>query len=245
MKLKILGSSSSGNCYILYNDTEALIIECGIRFNQVKAALGFDLSKAVGAIVTHEHGDHAKYVRNFIESYIPVYMSDGTAKALNLSKNEVRIVSACESVKLGNFTIMSFDVKHDAKEPVGYLIHHKETGVILFATDTYYLRDTFDNLSNILIECNYSQKILEQNVASGKVHPMQMSRVARSHMSLETCKETLLANDLSKVNNILLIHLSPSNSDASFFQKSISAAIGKEVAIAEQGVDIEFNKTPF
>ena len=39
MKLKILGSSSEGNCYILENDKEALILEAGVSFGKVKKAL--------------------------------------------------------------------------------------------------------------------------------------------------------------------------------------------------------------
>lgn len=245
MRLKILGSSSSGNCYILYNETEALVIECGVHFKTVKHALGFNLSKVMCAVVTHEHGDHAKYVRNFVDAHILVCMSRGTAQALGYSDREVMVMPSGSKVTIGGFTIMSFDVVHDAKEPVGYLIHHKETGVILFATDTYYLKDTFDNLSNILIECNYSQGLLEENVASGKVHPMQMGRVAKSHMSLETCREVLLTNDLSRVNNILLIHLSSTNSDAKLFQDTISKSIGRSVLVADPGMDIEFNKNPF
>ena len=45
MELKVLGSSSSGNCYILDNGSEALIIEAGIRFMEVKKALDFNISK--------------------------------------------------------------------------------------------------------------------------------------------------------------------------------------------------------
>ena len=41
MKLKCLGSGSSGNCYILESDTEALIIEAGLPLKEVKIALGF------------------------------------------------------------------------------------------------------------------------------------------------------------------------------------------------------------
>ena len=62
MKLKVLGSNSAGNCYILENDKEALIVEAGIDFRNVKKALGFNLSKVSGAIITHQHGDHSKYV---------------------------------------------------------------------------------------------------------------------------------------------------------------------------------------
>ena len=43
--------------------------------------------------------------------------------------------------------------------------------------------------------------------AAGRLSPSLRNRTIKSHMSYDTCKETLLANDLSEVNNIVLIHL--------------------------------------
>lgn len=40
MELKVLGSSSNGNCYILDNGKEALILEAGVRFQEVKRLWG-------------------------------------------------------------------------------------------------------------------------------------------------------------------------------------------------------------
>jgi hypothetical protein len=67
----------------------------------------------------------------------------------------------------------------------------------------------------------------------------------KSHCSFDTCRETLLANDLSKVNNIVLIHLSDGNANASEFKQGIIDATGKTVHIAEKGMTINFNKSPF
>jgi len=55
MKLEVLGSSSLGNCYILSDDNEALLIECGVSFNEVKKALNFNVKKIVGCVVSHSH----------------------------------------------------------------------------------------------------------------------------------------------------------------------------------------------
>lgn len=57
MDLKILGSSSKGNCYIFDNGEEALVVECGIPFKRVQQAMNFDLSRIVGVAISHEHGD--------------------------------------------------------------------------------------------------------------------------------------------------------------------------------------------
>ena len=58
MELKILGSSSKGNCYLLDNGNDCLMIECGIPFKDVQKAVNFGISRIAGVIISHEHGDH-------------------------------------------------------------------------------------------------------------------------------------------------------------------------------------------
>ena len=54
MELTILGSSSSGNSYVIQNATEALVLEAGINFQQVRIALDWDVTKVAGCLITHE-----------------------------------------------------------------------------------------------------------------------------------------------------------------------------------------------
>lgn len=55
MKLSVLASGSRGNCYVIQNKDEALIIECGVRMSVIKKSLNFDISKVVGVLISHEH----------------------------------------------------------------------------------------------------------------------------------------------------------------------------------------------
>jgi phosphoribosyl 1,2-cyclic phosphodiesterase len=246
MELHILGSSSKGNCYIIQNETEALVIECGVSFKEVKYALDFNISKVVGALVSHEHGDHAKYINDFLDARINVFMSAGTNSKLSLkSKFLPFLLTDMKKIKIGNFSVIPFKVKHDAKEPFGFLINHPETGNVLFATDTYFLPNRFANLNNVLIEANYRMDLLKRNIEAGRVPSILRDRTLQSHMSFETCKEALLANDLSQVNNIILIHLSDGNSNADEFRQDMFEATGKTIHIADSGMIIPFNKTPF
>jgi phosphoribosyl 1,2-cyclic phosphodiesterase len=248
MKLTILGSSSKGNCYILENDTEALIIECGVNIKEVKQALNFNLQKVVGCLMTHEHGDHSKSAFDVMKSGIDLYSTKGTFDALNLDWNyahRANPIMQNGQFKVGNFNIISFDVKHDAAEPCGFLINHLETGTVLFLTDTYYVPYTFKGLHNIIVEANYSKAIIDKRTSTGSMKSFLSDRIIASHMSLETCKELLQANDLSQVNNIVLIHLSDGNSDAIHFLNEVKNLTGKNVTIADAGVIIDFDKTPF
>ena len=89
MELIVLGSSSDGNCYILQNGVEALILECGVAISEVKKAVDFNISKIAGALVSHEHGDHAKYIDDFLQSRIPVYASEGTIKNSKIKSRSI------------------------------------------------------------------------------------------------------------------------------------------------------------
>ena len=55
MKLKVLASGSSGNCYLISSSRESILIECGIRFKAIKNKLNFDLSNIAGCLISHEH----------------------------------------------------------------------------------------------------------------------------------------------------------------------------------------------
>lgn len=247
MRLKVINSNSSGNCYILENDSEALIIECGVRFERIQQALNYDLRKVVGCIITHNHLDHCKAVKDVMKAGIGVFASDGTHEAMGTSlQHRRRRLNSGHEEWIGNFRVKAFNIQHDCPDPVGFLIHHRETGNILFLTDTYYCEYTFRNLNNVIIEANYCETILDQRLSEGLNPKFLRDRVITSHMSLATTKKTLQAYDLKAVNNIVLIHLSDSNSDARRFKREVQEQTGKAVHVAEAGLVIEnFNKEPF
>lgn len=242
MKLTIIGSNSAGNCYVLQNETEALILECGMPFPLVQQALDFNLSKVAAALVSHEHGDHAKYITEFQRRGIQVYASAGTFKAKNLAGN---ILQQQHMVKIGNFAVLPFPLKHDCAEPLGFLISHPETGTIVFATDTYYLPYRFNGVNHWLIECNYRKDILDKNCPAGSFKKILRDRTLESHMSYETCRNALTANDLSHTKTITLIHLSDGNSNAREFKAGIEKATGKTTYIASRNMEINYKKMPF
>lgn len=248
MQLKILASSSKGNCYILENDSEALIIECGITVSDIKRALNFSFVKVAGCLVSHEHLDHSKCIRDLMRLGVNIYTSRGTIRQLELPVNHHRLMSiqAGEVVRAGRFKVLPFKIHHDAAEPLGFIINHRETGNVLFITDAIYVENTFKNIHNIIIEANFSQDIIDERLANGSSPEFLRNRIFKSHMSLETCKQTLRANDLSKVNNIVLIHLSDGNSNAVLFRQEIESCTAKRVFVADAGIIIDhFNKEPF
>jgi len=215
MKLKVISTGSIGNAYILDNGNEALLIECGVNIMDIKKALNFDFSKVVGCLVTHEHNDHAKSINDVMKLGIDVYASNGTfAKTgTSIKSHKQNEIVSKQNFRIGNFKIMAFDIQHDAAEPLGFLIDHPDCGKTLFLTDTNYCKYTFPGLNNIIIEANFSKEIIDRKFGADSGKEFLRNRILRSHFSLDNCKDMLKANDLTAVNNIVLIHLSDSNSN--------------------------------
>jgi ribonuclease BN (tRNA processing enzyme) len=244
IRLNCLGSSSSGNCYILSTETEAIILEAGVKFSEVQKALNFNLSKVKAVIISHLHGDHSKYICNFVAAGIPVLSDESVFKHYGIDRSNCIIAKNQHDYKFGDFLVKPFSVEHDVPN-FGFLLNHPEMGKTVFMTDTGEIDYSFKNLSNIIVEANFSEEIIYNNVMKGIIHPVHEERVRKSHLSIEKCVEWLSYMDLSRVNNIVLIHLSSQNSDADLFKKIVSEKFCKNTHIAGKGLDVEFGKTPF
>lgn len=247
MRLIIAGSSSAGNGYLLEARDETLVLEAGVKLMEVKKTLDFKIEQIVGALVTHEHGDHAAFVQEYIKAGITIYASEGTKEALKLKNNlQAKTVTASNHFDIGNFRIMGFKTEHDSAEPFGFLIQHPEAGKILFVTDTADLdRYEFRKLNHILIEANYSQEIAEKRMMTGALNAKHQSRVESTHMSFEQVQEFLDRTDRSQLKTIVLLHLSDGNSDAREFQNIIERQTGVKTIIADKGIKINLSIKPF
>lgn len=244
MNLHILGSSSRGNCYILENDTEALVIEAGVKASEVKKALGWRMQKVVGAVVTHRHNDHAGHIAELAASGIwvlalhEVFVSHGLE-----DKPFTKDIRHGKGYRLGGFKVRAVEVKHDVP-CLGYIIQHADMGKLLFATDTVTFGYRVPRLNTVMIEANYADDIVADNISRGRMHESMRPRLLGSHMELGQTKAVLAENDLSEVGDIILIHLSDGNSDEARFVREVRELTGKPVYAARAGMVIDISLNP-
>lgn len=230
MIIKTLATGSAGNCYLIDDGHTQILIECGITFKNIQRATNFETSKIAACLISHSHKDHCKGVQGVLDASLDVYMSEATANEIGIQHNRIRLFETKEQFRIGTFSIRTFDIKHDV-ENHGFLIQGDNGKRLLFASDTYYVKYVFKNLNYLMIECNYSEAILAEQEEQGKIHPALARRIRASHFSLENVLEFLKANDLSKVQEIHLLHLSNSNSDEELFKKEIQKVTGKLVYV--------------
>ncbi len=248
MILKVLGSSSRGNCYLLQaSNKQTLIVEAGIDFKDVRKALDFKITDVVGCLVTHEHKDHAKEVKPFTDRGFNVYMSAGTAEAIDdrvVNKRRLKIVDNFYKYQVGDFEVIPFDVKHDAAEPIGFIITHKECGTILFATDTYFIPHDFKDLdiNHVLIECNFDKEIMDTKDYLNTLK----DRIQKTHMELEDVKEFFKFNSFEDLKNVVLLHLSNTNSNEEKFKNTFDKLLPlSNIYIADIGLEVNLDLYQF
>ncbi len=240
MKLTVLGSSSAGNGYVIQDKDEALIIEAGMNLQKVKQALDYDITKVSGCIITHSHGDHSKHAARY-DKVFDIYTLKDVIEVRKL-KN-AREIFPEKGFRVGNFRVFPFPVAHDVPT-VGFLINHRKFGNLLFLTDSFLCEYSFKGLNHILIEANYVDDVLEENLRNG-LHYSVRDRVMTSHMEIQTTREVLLRQPLDDVYNIVLIHLSENNSDPELMYEIIAKATGKPVSIALPGLEVQLSQSPY
>ncbi len=250
MRLTVIGTGSAGNCYAVHGDDGSIfLLDAGLSTRRMAAALGGDLQRVVGCFVTHEHKDHSRAMAELAARGIDVYASAGTMRALGIDDGfltRFKAIQAGALFRAGPFTAVVFETQHDAAEPVGCLFRYEPTGeTALYATDTFYLPNTFPNVQYWLVECNFVDELALQQAEEGSISPGLMLRLRTSHMSLKRLKEALAANDLTMTAKIVLLHLSDQRSDERRMVREITEQTGIETVAATEGEVIRLALTPF
>jgi phosphoribosyl 1,2-cyclic phosphodiesterase len=242
MELKIIGSNSAGNAYALDSGKEILLLEAGMKMADVKRAIDYRLADVVGCVVTHEHGDHAKYSTEYAKFGIEIYGPQDIADKKQFPFGKFTPLLVERTRKIGSFMVVPFANFHDT--PIyGYLINHPSCGTILFSTDSYKIGIALTGVKHFLIEANYSDALLKENVWNGSINKAQADRIMLSHMSLDYCIQYLKDCEAEKTaKTITLCHLSERNSDPELFRNTVAGAFGVPTFIAQKGLVVELNK---
>lgn len=237
INIKIIGSGSSGNCYLANFNGTQILLECGLPFKTIQKALNFKLSSIEGCLVTHEHIDHSKAVKDLIKNSINVYATKGTFDALNVKSHRAILFSKDKEdtycyMFFNRFCILPFQAIHDAQEPVSFYIkdiHTKES--LLFVTDTAYMPYKIPNVNVLMVECNYVKNVIDSNVKNDSLNINLRNRIVKNHMSLETLLKALKQVNLSNLKKIYVLHLSDTNSQEKVILEAIQRATGAIVEI--------------
>lgn len=226
MIFQSLASSSSGNAYLVSDGQTNILIECGLSHKKLQQACGFKLTSLDAVLISHEHKDHSQCVDKLLASGIPVYLSQGTARALELPEELLDLATemvAGRQFTVGTIDIMPFSTFHDAQEPLGFVMQSQVDGdIFAFATDTVNLPYNFPGVNLMAVEANFQQDILDR---SERMPEKTKHRVSNTHMEIDKLCECLRRMDLGRCREIYLLHLSSAMSHEGQFIHKVMRSV--------------------
>ena len=206
-----IASSSKGNAYVVEQDGEALLIDCGVSCKMLEAAV--DLSRIRGILITHNHVDHVSGLKRLLNCIdVPVYANAMTAEAVSYQEKIDEGAFSCfengQPFEIGPFAVSPFSVPHDAADPVGYLVRGDET--YFHGTD---IGTPLDSIGVKLAEAEIAT--LESNHDLVMLHtsrrpPSLVQRIAgpRGHLSNDQACDLVRRFASPRLKRLLLAHLS-------------------------------------
>lgn len=215
IKLTCYGASSHGNCYLLSNNDTTIMLDCGVKHIENKV----DVSKIDGILLTHVHGDHTNGIKTLKNYYNKQYYGNKeTISMLPVTDNCKHIIEEQEKFDIGSFTIVGFELVHDAR-CFGFLIKDNISGCkLIYATDTSNISFCkFKDLDYIICESNYSYEWLENK----EELDYKDRRLYDTHLPIEDTIEFLLNNININTKQIILTHISSSCNDYMEMQRKV------------------------
>ena len=225
MQITSIGSSSSGNSYLIKAGSVNLLLDLGLSCSKIVAAIsemGVDAENVDAVLITHEHIDHVRSVRA-ISKKCPnakFYASRGTIENCSafcdVDENRICVVRSGDMIDFGEVKVNCFSLSHDASEPVGYSFRDCKQKVCV-VTDTGVVTDEiFDEIKTadtLVFEANHEENLLmmgeypyyvKMRIKSDLGH---LSNVSAGEVLGKILDERESSSELS----IMLAHLSEKN----------------------------------
>jgi phosphoribosyl 1,2-cyclic phosphodiesterase len=206
----VLGSSSSGNSTVIWNDKSSILIDCGlgpVYITEQLRELGLRIQDLDGVFITHIHSDHVNEatVRNLHKHCIPLYCPSPIEVHLlkkyrsiaDAKKEQFLNVIHKSDVELDTLTIRAFEVPHDSDGGCfGYNVFgdlNGKTKKISVSTDMAEVTESaLEHIADsdiIVIESNYDVEMLER---SGRPKWLKDRIRVGGHLSNDQCAESIL-----------------------------------------------------
>ena len=237
MRFVNFGSSSSGNCYYIEMQRKEptppakILLEAGISYKEVIKKAGMervDLSGIDAILVTHEHQDHARAVKDFRQRGFKIYANERITEGdptVTLRAGQAKVIAV-------DTTVTPISVEHDAPESLGFILRTAQETAFFFNDCKYFSADLSSiPVDYVMIEANYDGQTVhfayeQAKNDSNRSEMGRYQRIVNAHMSIAHCITHLRKMDLSQCKAIFLMHLSDRNSNAERFKYRVQQATG-------------------
>lgn len=233
------GSGSSGNCSYVGDRSGGFLIDAGVDPAKVQKELhehGIPMTHVRGIILTHDHGDHVRYVYTFLRNnrhmlaYCTPKIMNGILRRHSISrriKDYHRAIYKEFEFCVGNFVITPFEVSHDGSDNCGFFIVNGSASMAV-ATDLGCITERVDfymrRVNFMVIESNYDLKMLRE----GPYPDYLKARIeaAQGHLDNVASAEFVASCWSPALSHVFLCHLSHDNNRPEIASNAYRQAFG-------------------
>lgn len=226
MKVQTLASGSSGNCTFIDSGNAKILVDAGIaprKLAKELASIGVRMEDIDAVVVSHEHSDHTKAITAVP---VPVYVSEATRHLWEGKVGSLRDFHSGGGFAVGDMTVETFPVPHDAIDPVGFTIESRGTkiGIVTdIGSVTGLVSERLRGCDMLIVESNHD----EARLIAGR-YPWELKqRVggALGHLSNRQCSKLLAEVAHGGLRFVVLAHLSESNNMPELALKAANEAV--------------------
>jgi phosphoribosyl 1,2-cyclic phosphodiesterase len=236
IRFTILGSGSSGNCTYLETEQTRILIDAGFSGRQIRerlAQIGRTPETLDGILITHEHSDHIQGLAAIcVRVCVPIFCNRLTMEAIAAHcpiRLDYRIFSTGATFEVGDITVDSFSVPHDAYDPVGFLLRTASANIGVLTDLGHATKLVLERIRAahiLLLEANHDLKLLQDDTRRPwSIKQRILSR--HGHLSNDSAAdvmEQIVSADLCRV---YLGHLSQDCNRPELAHRAVSARLQK------------------
>lgn len=236
MRITVLGSGSEGNATLFEAGGTRVMVDAGLPFrrtrDRIESVRGHAPESLDALVVTHEHHDHAGCADvNARRFGARVYATDETMAKVRLKDCVPRTVfKAGSAVRIGELTVESFSVPHDAPQVALRLEYRGQ--VVGLVTDLGHVPEDLAAFlrpcRTLLFESNHDLDMLR-----GGDYPERLKRrIAGPLGHLSNQQSAGLLKKLGKsLERLVLMHLSKNNNRPRLARESAQIALARRPSV--------------
>ncbi len=232
------GSGSSGNSCYIGTKKGGIIIDAGIKADDIEKVLGsygIKMNKIRALLLTHDHSDHVRYAYNLVRNnkHIRIFCTNRVLNGILRRHSISRRIKEYHNpifkeipFKILDFEITAFEVPHDGSDNMGFNIEFEGRRFVL-ATDLGAVqaraRHYMSQANYLVIESNYDLEMLR----NGRYPEYLKARIQTENGHMDNVATAAFLKDIINpdLKYIFLCHLSQDNNTPTKALKAVREAL--------------------